>query len=260
MVHDRRRRCERFEDTLLFLSVPSSVLGVVVASGSSGFNCRINSLIERRSRRRSRPIKFDYHPTDQSYQHNSDIRSSEMTTPSAEEASGSVSPVDDIDIEKGSASTAADGPDDAPADASAKKKKKSTASKKEQEFETETPSLLRFILLARPELLALLTSLFLVLAADGVNLVVPIVIARAYDALVDPTFDDDERGTVINRTMTLVLVFTAVGSILGWIRGFLQGLIGERVVARMRLQLCKYPRLCVSHLHTALTPLLHRNA
>jgi len=160
-----------------------------------------------------------------------------MTTPSAEEASGSVSPVDDIDIEKGSASTAADGPDDAPADASAKKKKKSTASKKEQEFETETPSLLRFILLARPELLALLTSLFLVLAADGVNLVVPIVIARAYDALVDPTFDDDERGTVINRTMTLVLVFTAVGSILGWIRGFLQGLIGERVVARMRLQL-----------------------
>jgi len=160
-----------------------------------------------------------------------------MTTPSAEEASGSVSPVDDIDIEKGSASTATDGPDDAPADASAKKKKKSTASKKEQEFETETPSLLRFILLARPELLALLTSLFLVLAADGVNLVVPIVIARAYDALVDPTFDDDERGTVINRTMTLVLVFTAVGSILGWIRGFLQGLIGERVVARMRLQL-----------------------
>lgn len=143
---------------------------------------------------------------------------------SAEEAAGDVSP--EIDIEKGSDSTAA-----------SETKKKSTASKKEQEFETETPSLLRFVLLARPELLALLTSLFLVLAADGVNLVVPIVIARAYDALVNPVFDEDERGTVINQTMTLVLVLTAVGSILGWIRGFLQGLIGERVVARMRLQL-----------------------
>jgi len=147
-----------------------------------------------------------------------------MMTPSAEEAAGDVSP--DIDIEKGSDSTAA-----------SETKKKSTASKKEKEFETETPSLLRFVLLARPELPALLTSLFLVLAADGVNLVVPIVIARAYDALVSPVFDEDERGNIINQTMILVLVLTAVGSILGWIRGFLQGLIGERVVARMRLQL-----------------------
>ena len=145
-----------------------------------------------------------------------------MMTPSAEEAAGDVSP----DIEKGSDSTA-----------TSETKSKSTASKKEQEFETETPSLLRFILLARPELPALLTSLFLVLAADGVNLVVPIVIARAYDALVNPVFDEDDRGTVINQTMILVLVLTAVGSILGWIRGFLQGLIGERVVARMRLRL-----------------------
>jgi len=75
------------------------------------------------------------------------------------------------------------------------------------------------------------------LASDASNLVVPIIIARAYDALVDSENSHSEISNEINHVMTLVFVLTVASVSVGWIRLAIQGVVGERVVARLRLQL-----------------------
>eukprot|EP00986_Skeletonema_menzelii_P013069 scaffold7403_cov132-Skeletonema_menzelii.AAC.5 len=112
-------------------------------------------------------------------------------------------------------------------------------SKEEHQVESTPPSFFQFLLLAKPELPLLIFSFVLLILADVSNQILPIIIARAYNALVDQSLDQSERTYAINFTMMLVFILTLVGSTMGWFRLCIQGLAGERVVARLRLGMYK---------------------
>ena len=118
----------------------------------------------------------------------------------------------------------------------------SSSNDSEESVESSPPSLLQFLLLAKPEFPHLLLSFLFLLLAGAADLITPIILARAYDALVevDPTNNNthaDDIASTINRVMAYVFLFTALGTLAGWIQSAIQGIIGERVVARMRLKL-----------------------
>jgi len=114
----------------------------------------------------------------------------------------------------------------------------SEGSKKEAEMQSAKPSLGRLFALAQPEIPMLIISAVLMVGSEAVNLITPLIVADAYDTLVDPTvLDEDVRMGEINRVMILAIIVTVAGILGGFIRATIQGVIGERVVARLRCQL-----------------------
>lgn len=100
---------------------------------------------------------------------------------------------------------------------------------------SDTPSLTNLLLLARPEWPGLCFACLLMVLAESASLVNPLLLADAYDALVDP--DATDRMEDISRTMIIVLIVHGSGSFLGLFRQGLMSVAGERVVARLRNQL-----------------------
>lgn len=101
------------------------------------------------------------------------------------------------------------------------------------------PSIWRFFQLAKPEMPMLVLSFILMIGSEATNMITPLVVANAYDILVDPTMDDEQRMSEINNYMFIAVILTIVGIIAGFLRGTIQGVIGERVVARLRCNLYK---------------------
>lgn len=100
------------------------------------------------------------------------------------------------------------------------------------------PSLLKLLQLCKPEIPMLIVSTVFMVGSEATGMVSPLIIANAYDALVDPNIaDDGERMDDINHYMTLAIIITLVGLILGFLRATIQGAIGERMVARLRCKL-----------------------
>jgi ABC-type multidrug transport system fused ATPase/permease subunit len=99
------------------------------------------------------------------------------------------------------------------------------------------PSLARILAVAKPEWPGLVVALVVMIASEAMGLISPLVIALAYDALVDETTDDDDRMNEINQAMLLVMILHFSGIVTGFIRHALLGVIGERLVARLRNQL-----------------------
>ena len=97
-----------------------------------------------------------------------------------------------------------------------------------------TPSFLKLFSLAVPEWKALLISVIFMVAAEGTGLYNPILVADAYDALIDISISSSERMDAINRTMIAVLIIHAAGLLAGFLRGAIMAAVGERVVARLR--------------------------
>lgn len=91
--------------------------------------------------------------------------------------------------------------------------------------------------LARPEMNMLILALVLMITAEATGLLNPLLVAQAYDALVNPSLTSDERMSDINRTMLLVLVIHLSGVVLGFLRAAIMGVAGERIVARTRNRL-----------------------
>ncbi|KAL3930516.1 MAG: hypothetical protein SGBAC_011734, partial [Bacillariaceae sp.] len=108
---------------------------------------------------------------------------------------------------------------------------------KEAELQSAKPSLGRLFALAKPEVPMLIFSGILMVGAEAVNLITPLIVADAYDTLVNPAINNEERMTEINRVMTIAIIVTVAGILGGFIRATIQGVIGERVVARLRCQL-----------------------
>jgi ATP-binding cassette subfamily B (MDR/TAP) protein 10 len=111
------------------------------------------------------------------------------------------------------------------------------ADERAKEPETQPPSLSKLFRMARPELPMLAVALLLMILAESTGLVIPLIIANAYDALVDENIEDDERMNEINGYMTIALTVYAAGTVAGFLRAAILGVIGERMVARMRYQL-----------------------
>lgn len=113
-----------------------------------------------------------------------------------------------------------------------------TNESKENELAATKPSLGKLIALATPEIPMLIVSSILMVGSEATNLIIPLIVANAYDKLVDPTVtDDDERMTEINRFMTIAIGISVAGILAGFLRATIQGVIGERVVARLRCKL-----------------------
>jgi ATP-binding cassette subfamily B protein len=89
-----------------------------------------------------------------------------------------------------------------------------------------------------PEMAMLIISFIFVLGSEAANMVTPLIVANAYDALINPTIPDNaQRMSEINHWMMIAVIVTIVGILAGFLRATIQGVIGERVVARLRCKL-----------------------
>lgn len=95
----------------------------------------------------------------------------------------------------------------------------------------------KLIGLAYPERYLLLVALHCMIVAEGLALVNPLVIANAYDALVDPNWTNAQRMSEINRTMIYVLILHTTALCFQYVRSSIMGTAGVRIVARTRNQL-----------------------
>jgi ABC-type multidrug transport system fused ATPase/permease subunit len=108
------------------------------------------------------------------------------------------------------------------------------------------PSFKKLLSLGRPEWAMLVVAVVLMTASEATSLWIPIIIAQAYNALVDPTMEQEGRtdggrlGT-INRVMILTLVCHTIGVVCSFLRSSIMSVAGERIVARLRNEL--YGRL-----------------
>jgi ABC-type multidrug transport system fused ATPase/permease subunit len=102
---------------------------------------------------------------------------------------------------------------------------------------TKPISLWKLISLARPERCMLIISLFIMVLGEGLNLVTPLLIANAYDTLVNVSLTSSQRMSDINTTMIWVLVVHTVGTLLVFVRASINSAAGVRIVARTRSQL-----------------------
>lgn len=137
--------------------------------------------------------------------------------------------------------------------------------KDETALASSKPSIRRlFQLMNKAEKNMIFVSFLLVVGSEAANLLTPLIVANAYDVLVDPTItDEEERMSQINYYMVIAIVVTVAGIIAGFLRvtiqvcklrcGYpysnnyfivclnstllLQGVVGERVVARLRCRL-----------------------
>mmetsp|Transcript_39931 Transcript_39931/g.81516 ORF Transcript_39931/g.81516 Transcript_39931/m.81516 type:complete len:728 (-) Transcript_39931:293-2476(-) len=96
------------------------------------------------------------------------------------------------------------------------------------------PPISKLLWLARPEFPGLALALVLMIANEASGLYLPILIADAYDYLVDPDLDDGTKRSLISRTMIIVIAIHVAGMVAGFVRGAIMGAAGERVVARLR--------------------------
>ena len=72
---------------------------------------------------------------------------------------------------------------------------------------------------------------------QGTQLWLPKLVGRAYDDLMDPTLDHDNKMPRIHGLMATVLILHCGGALAGSIRTALMGIAGERIVARLRTTL-----------------------
>jgi ABC-type multidrug transport system fused ATPase/permease subunit len=113
----------------------------------------------------------------------------------------------------------------------------SSSDKEETETTTDVPSFSKLMTLARPEWCMLVLAFLIMVGAEATGLYNPLLVANAYDDLVDPTLSSADRLLEINRTMTRVLIIHTAGVLGGFVRSAMMQVAGERVVARLRNRL-----------------------
>ena len=108
---------------------------------------------------------------------------------------------------------------------------------------SSTPSLKKVLDMARPEWTMIGVALLLMLVSEATNLLLPLIVANAYDALVaEDTSSNGSNSSNnsmadINFYMAMTLIIYAVGALAGLSRSAILGVTGERLVARLRLKL-----------------------
>ncbi len=94
--------------------------------------------------------------------------------------------------------------------------------------------------IAKPELPMVFVSLLFQITGESVRLFIPLQLAKAFDALIYRS-EDDESGTEImesiNNAMLIVLVLSIISIFVTFLRSATQQIIGERIVSRIRCQL-----------------------
>lgn len=108
------------------------------------------------------------------------------------------------------------------------------SSSNDESKETPPVSLVKFLGLAKPESAMLLVSVMLMISSEALGLYNPLLIADAYNDLVNVDLSPSERMSNINRIMMLALIIHLSSVIMGFLRSAIMGIAGERVVARTR--------------------------
>ena len=87
---------------------------------------------------------------------------------------------------------------------------------------------------------ALLVGLILRIISEGTGMVMPLILAEAYDAVVDGLVKEEEPSVTqdtLTRVFIIVLSLHVAGNVLGFLAGCATGVAGERVVSRLRRRL-----------------------
>jgi ATP-binding cassette subfamily B protein len=119
--------------------------------------------------------------------------------------------------------------EETPADSNAKKKEI-----QDEDSSPPLPPFTKLILLAKPEFPQLFVACIFMIGAEAVGLVSPLILAQAYDTLVDPTIPQEDKMPDISHTVITVLILHFSGVVGQFLRGSIMGAAGERVVARLR--------------------------
>lgn len=132
---------------------------------------------------------------------------------------------------------------------------KSSSKKEDEAPKSVTPTFGRIFALIKGETWLLVVAFIMMILAEIGNLAVPYVLAKAYDALqsyffelgvfstdgtnVENSDEDISRSTMseINTWMGTAIGMYAISIAFGFLRGAILAVIGERLVARLRLQL-----------------------
>lgn len=99
------------------------------------------------------------------------------------------------------------------------------------------PSLGRLFQTVKPEKPMLLVGLLLLLAAESSTQVIPLIVAKAYDSMIDFDLDSSEKMSDINYYMLISIIIFVAGIFAGFLRGCIFAVAAERMVARLRNQL-----------------------
>lgn len=124
--------------------------------------------------------------------------------------------------------------DDGEEDVSAKDQPPGERGDDEISSKVSVPPLSKLLGLAKPEMCMLMLAFVLMVGAEALTLYNPLLLARAYDVLVDPSVLPDAKMERINRVMILVVVLHFASVAASFLRVSIMGAAGERVVARLR--------------------------
>ena len=99
------------------------------------------------------------------------------------------------------------------------------------------PSLSRLFQTVKAEQPMLFVGLILLFAAESTSQVIPLIVAKAYDIIIDSTMDSSEKMSDINYYMLISIIIFVCGIFAGFLRGAIFAIVGERMVARLRIEL-----------------------
>ena len=103
----------------------------------------------------------------------------------------------------------------------------------------------KILSLSSQERPALLVSLFMRIASEGTGMVIPLVLAAAYDKVVEGYGDPDEAAATrdtVSRVFILVLFLHVGGNVFGFLAGCATSVAGERVVSTTPTENVGQPR------------------
>lgn len=99
------------------------------------------------------------------------------------------------------------------------------------------PTFCELLALSKRECGGIVVAIICMFAGELLGLLNPLLIGRAYDALVDSDASNEEKRDRVAYWMTRVLIIMLIGMVFGFFRGYFLGSAGERVVARLRCRL-----------------------
>ena len=102
------------------------------------------------------------------------------------------------------------------------------------------PSLMKVVMMAKPEIPMMFIAFIFLVAGEGANLIIPIILSRAYDTIIDGRYEGQtgaEFMPSVNRIMINIIIIYFTGVFITFIRTLIQGIVGERLVARLRCEL-----------------------
>ena len=101
----------------------------------------------------------------------------------------------------------------------------------------------KILSLSSQERPVLLVALVLNILSEGVSMVEPLLLAVAYEAVVEGYDDAEEAGATqhtLTRVFILVLSLHVASSVFGFLAGCATGIAGERAVSRLRYRLYEH--------------------